>query len=303
MPPSEVLSLVSDTLRVCRLLGHPLRHAFLLRVMLHKNTRVLCRLHPRLPYKYLVEYASLALTTEQRRLLMIDHYDFVQKHFVGNFSDCISQGRICLWERESDTGRMAIHLDFPAKMHTEGELCLTLTMDGLALYRMIFIVGSGALLGVDAANAVLITCIQGLRDAPHVRAASMRCHDVHPAELLMAALTGVAETVQIATLVGIRTRDQIADCGRTFFSYDDFFSKYGKLQDQPGSYIIRLPIEQKNIALIAAKHRNRTRTKRAFRLAVGEAAGCAMARLVLPVQTQAENRTSAMPSDRTHPAS
>lgn len=269
---------LNDLWRVMKLLVHPARHFLLRRVMLHENTRQLCRRHPNLAYKYLVDYASKALSTEQRRVLLMEHYCFVQTHFVASFIGAISEGQVCLWQLPIEGRHLTINLDFPASMHTEGDLRLTLKMDGLEVYRLIFIIGNGAALGVNSTHAILITCVQGLQALPELRAATALCDDVHPSHLLISALSGLAQAVGVHTLVGIRTPDQIANTGRIFFSYDDFFAKYGKLHDDSGAYVIGLPLEQKSIALIPAKHRGRTRTKRAFRQVVEDSACSALAR-------------------------
>lgn len=269
---------LDDLWRVMKLLAHPQRHFHLRHVMLHENTRQLLRRHPKLAYKYLVDYASKALSTEQRALLLADHYRFVQTRLSASFINAISNGQMCLWQSQIESRCLSIYLDFPETMHTEGDLRLTLKIDGVEVYRLIFIIGSGASLGVDATHAILITCVQGLQPLLELRATTALCKDVHPSHLLIAALSGFAQAVDVHTLVGIRTRDQIANTGRIFFSYDDFFAKYGALNNDLGTYVISLPLEQKSIALIPAKHRNRTRTKRAFRQLVGESASATLAR-------------------------
>lgn len=277
----DVTGTLADAWRVSHLLRHPLRHARLAWLLSRSPMRGFAANRTKLRLKYLVDYAAKGLSTEQRYQLLNAHYAFLQHRFQPRFLRTVATGAVCVWthaEAEPPV-LLTIELDFPSTMHTEGDLCLTLKSGRRAIYRLIFSIARGATFGIDQAHVILVTCVQGLQGSAELRAVAAACHDVHPSDLLMAALGGVATASGIATLVGISTKNQIANKGRIFFSYDDFFAKYGQHRAAIDAYEIALPFAQKPLSEIAAKYRGRTRAKRSLRQAVGAAAQAALAPL------------------------
>lgn len=262
---------LGNILSVSLVIFHFHKHIKLMRVMYHPRTRGLVRRYPKIAYKYLVKYASLNLPTRGRLALVTSHYSLVQKFFNDAFSDVVYGDRLSLWKSPRADFPLAIDLDFPGTFHTEGDLCITMRLGDRDVYRMVFILSSGATFGLGQQNVIFITCVQGLTNHETLRHISGECCDVHPADTLMAVLQGIAATLDITTLVGIRTDQQICNTGKTYFSYDSFFEEYGMLDQGMNAYLIRVPLQRKELALIPARHRARTRRKRAFRDAVSDA--------------------------------
>jgi uncharacterized protein VirK/YbjX len=254
------------------------RHRDLVQLINHPSTAAFAARHPKLAYKYLVTYAAQNLNTTQRHALLLSHYRALQTRLSARQCTAILDDRLPVWRSAPDDTPLAIHLSFPAAIQTEGDLCLTLKIGQLALYRIVFIVGDGDVFGLRTTPVLFITCIQGLASQLHIRAAKAACQDVHPADLLMAALDGVARALGIEAIVGIATDNQIANKGRFFFSYETFFEQYGALaHTHTQTMLIPAPLMHKQIALVASKHRKRSTAKRAFRSDVGAAVAAAIA--------------------------
>lgn len=150
-------------------------------------------------------------------------------------------------------------------MQTEGELRLTVRLNRVPVYRMIFIIAKGRLFDNSAENIIFITCVQGLVNSLTIRQATEQCEHVHPSDLLMTALSGVAQACEIDTILGIKTIQQIANYGAVYFSYEEFFIQYGARNATDSLCEMKIPFPHREIINVAAKHRNRTRKKRAFR--------------------------------------
>lgn len=256
---------VEDVCRVSTVLCHPLRHAYLARLLSRPAMRDFSTNKIKLQFKYLVDYASMNLSTHERYQVLCAHYLFLQEHFRPDFLRAICSDSIQVWHHSNANSPLTIDLNFPESMQTEGDLCLTLHTGERKIYRLIFSIAVGATFGLGAPYIILITCVQGLQSTADIRDVAASCQDIHPADLLMAALAGVAGAIGIDTLMGITTDNQIANKGRIFFSYDDFFGRYGEYWDRINAYQITLPYPQKSLTEIAAKHRGRTRAKRKCR--------------------------------------
>lgn len=227
----------------------------------------------RLRLKYLVEYASRALSTDQRYELLCSHYTYLQGHFQPQFLSAIFSSGLSLWHGPQAEEQVEIKLDFPHGMQTEGDLRLTIAVNQTPLYRMIFTIGSGKTFLHSAEHVILVTCIQGLVNAEEVRRIIDRCEQVHPTDLLMSALSGLAHACGVGAVLGVKTAHQIAIGSRFYFSYEKFFGRYGALNERTELFEIPIPFEYKDISEVSAKHRGRTRKKRAFRDVVSADAG------------------------------
>jgi len=251
------------------LLLHFPEHINVLRIFNHPSIKNLLIEHPKLVYKYLDQYASLNLSTESRQALLLAHYEFVQARLAAPFLSLIASSKIEVWNRRSGEENISIELDFPATFHAEGDLCLTLQSNGKPIYRIALIIGHGGVFSLDRDDVIFISCVQGLIQLSRVNEVTSACGDIHPTHLLMAAVAGIADAFQIRSALGVRTRNQIANKGKFYFSYDAFFENYGCLLPDESAYIIQLPFPQKDLATIKSNHRNRTRQKRDIRRNVG----------------------------------
>ena len=296
----DVGTSLADALRVAAVVAHPLRHWQLHRSFRHPSVREFGAGNIRLGFKYLVEYASRSLSTAQRYELLTAHYSLLSKRLAPGFFTAINESGLFVWEQSRSDHTLAIILDFPRPMQTEGDLCLTLRMDGVAAYRLIFVIGCGRSFGVAADHVVLVTCVQGLLAPAQLKLISSICVDVHPSDLLMAALAGFAGSVRIGTVLGITTQDQIANTGRIYFSYDDFFAKYGRRSSTFNGHEIALPFTQHDVVRTPANHRGRKRAKRAMRNCVRNSVLETLTQFLLEDPTVADGAIPELPSALPH---
>ena len=269
------------TLRSVWRLGNGLvaarRHRALTKVLDHPDTAAFGQRHPKVRYKYLFNYAAKNLTTKQRHALLAGHYRTVQAQLSARQLTAILDNRLPIWRGSAPDTPLSIHLGFPAAVQTEGDLCVTMKIGQLEMYRIVFILAGGALFGLEARPVIFITCIQGLASQLHMRAAKDVCCDVHPADMLMAALDGVARVLGVVTIAGIATANQVAHKHGFKFSYEAFFEQYGaRAHGASQTMLIAAPLTHKQIALVASKRRKRSTAKREFRDAVGASAAAAL---------------------------
>lgn len=274
----ELGGVLLDACLVSKLLLHPVRHIRLSWLLSRPMMRSFAAHRTKLRLKYLVEYGAKNLTTEQRYDVLTAHYTFLQRKFQPVFLESVAVGPVCIWQQVSPKhAALTIEMDFPSSMHTEGDLRLTLKSGRRSVFRLNFSIAHGVTFGVDQDHVILITCVQGLQGTLEVRDVSAACNGVHPTDLLMAALGGVASASGIDMLIGITTDNQIANKGRIFFSYNDFFAIYGRHRDAIDAYVIAVPFAERPISEIASKYRGRTNAKRNLRHAVSASAQAAMA--------------------------
>lgn len=272
----------THALQVSRMFWNPWRQIRINTVLAHRSTKAFARANLRLQLKYLVEYASRALSTQQRWTLLCKHYEFLQRYFSATFFQQIFASEICLWTSAAAETTISIVLDFPHLMHTEGDLRITMKLDDAPIYRLIFVVGSGDIFDSPQKNVILVTCIQGLAETRLLRIAANACEQVHPSDLLMSALGGFAQACSIETAFGIKTADQIANTGKIYFSYEEFFEKYGASYGCGGLYRFTVPFLQKEMHTISSNHRSRTRRKRELKCRVAQEAIASLQNLRMP---------------------
>jgi uncharacterized protein VirK/YbjX len=236
----------------------------LLRLLSHPQSAGLAREHPGLPFKYLGDYVALRLPMRVRRSILESHYRFLQQKFTVTFLDLVRRERPVLWQASLDGRSFHILIDFPER-HYEGDLRLNFAMDGAELYRLIFVFAEGRDLNFEEGIILIMTSIQGDGDFSGIKLATKTCHDTQPAHILMAALSGLAESTGIATLFGFHETRQISRGDELFFSYERFFESYGKEITDTKMYQIRMPYFEKPVAEIKTNHRSRNLRKRQFK--------------------------------------
>ncbi len=240
-------------------------HLRLMRVLNHPQSARITVSHPKLAFKYLDDYVSLNLSTKNRLSLLVAHYSFLQNKFKNDFLDIMENRSIQLWIDHINGATFTLKMNFPKKLHSEGDICLTLIKDDKFVYRLIFVVADGRSFDVADENVILISSIQGVYGIDSVKATTKACHDIHPTHMLMAAVSGIGMTMGIGTILGIKTKHQIANNGNFYFSYDMFFEQYGEMIEAHSLYRIQLPYAEVPISSIKSNHKKRTMEKRIYK--------------------------------------
>jgi uncharacterized protein VirK/YbjX len=245
------------------------------RLIHEPHTLPLSTQYPRLAYKWLGHSFSLGFSARTRLRVSVSHYSYLREALPVHFLGRLFERPVTLWGAELAVHRFSVLLTFPRPDDQEGDLALTLKIDGLPLCTTSFVFCDGKLVGADAAHVMLVARMQGgVGRFERVRQATQICHDVAPADLLMAALAGVATAFGVEMLVGVSTHDQVSlsleQGAPPFFDYDGFWSSYGSSVSACGLHHIVLPYPEKPLESIRSKHRGRTRRKREFRARVAE---------------------------------
>jgi uncharacterized protein VirK/YbjX len=225
--------------------------------------------YPRLAYKWLGKSLSLGFSARTRLRIGLSHYLYLRDRAPQHLLGRLFESPKLLWEEVIDTRRFRVVLSFPRPDDQEGDLALSLEMDGLPVCTTSFVFCQGSLLGLDAGMVIFVARMQGGGRFDQVREATQTCMDIAPADLLMAALGGLAAAFGVRTLVGVRTIDQVSRVLKVgappFFDYDGFWASYGSTRTADGLHLMALPYPEKALDLIRSKHRGRTRRKREFR--------------------------------------
>ncbi|MBI2733677.1 MAG: DUF535 family protein [Aquabacterium sp.] len=281
--------LFSTLLRMGKVVLTWQQHQSLLSVIDQPGTRAVRAAFPRMPYRYTLPYLSTSLDWQARWSAMRTHYTVVNQAFQSDFSRRVLDDTLDVWRSEHNGHIMTVSVQglCPVTRHREGELTLCFKMGGAALYKLSFsIVGLADLnLSLErgqtrSAHALYVGRVQGVCGAMEaIRQATTLLGDVAPQDVLMAVLSGLAAALHIDTVLGVSdgtcvSRDTIAQSGSSF-CYGQFWARYGGQVLEGGHHLISLPVAEKPLSEIAAKHRKRTQRKREFKREV--AAACEQA--------------------------
>jgi len=205
--------------------------------------------------------------------------------FAADFSRRVMDDSLEIWCNEAGGEPMSVSLQglCPVTRHREGELTLCFKLAGVPIYKMSFSIVRLAglnLAGVGtagrAAHALYIGRVQGVSGAMDaIRQATTLLGDIAPQDLLMSVLTGLAGALGIDTVLGVSdgtcvSRDTIAQSGSSF-CYGQFWARYAGQVLEGGHHLMSLPVAEKPLSEIAAKHRKRTQRKRDFKRQVAMA--------------------------------
>lgn len=256
------------------------QHQKLVAVIDQPQTRVLRVAFPRLAYRYTLPYLSTSLAWIERRAALQSHYAFVNEVFDVDFSVRVLNDLLEIWHHEVEGECFSISVQSlcPVTRHREGELTLCFRMARMPIYKLSFSIvaladlprSALAFKAEGALHALYVGRVQGLTGGMEsLRRATVLLGDIAPQDLLMSAMAGLAAALGIEILIGVSdadcvSRDSIARSGSSF-CYDQFWARYGSQQLDGGHHLMTLPVVERPIGDIAAKHRRRTQRKRDFK--------------------------------------
>ncbi len=251
-----------------------LGHRAVRATMAQAPLRALVDAYPRILYQYLGAYLAAGLPKSARREILLAHYRYLMARVDPSFFTRLLQDGPELWSSRRGDDVFAIRLCFTGKQHYEGDLLLEFQNNGTPLYRLSFTIAPGPLTGATATHALLVARIQGVKGCfEAIRHATKSCLDIAPQLLLLSAVQGIAEALQIEVIAGIRNSEQITfnTDGATdiYFDYDEFWDAFSGVRTDR-FYLIPVPFPKKPIQQINAVHRRRTRLKRRFKEVVAE---------------------------------
>jgi uncharacterized protein VirK/YbjX len=248
--------------------------------------------YSRVVYRYTLPYLSVNFKRSERQQMLKGHYDFVNTSLSASFYARVLDDAMTLWQQEIEGHQLSISVGGPC-MHREGDLTLVFKMNGTPLYRIAFSLLRLALLNIkqlpqqNASDVVIyVGQVQGYPGGfDQIRQATKLCRDVAPADLLMAAVSGFAESIGVNLVAGVGYENSLSYHNlvrlNSNFSYAEFWEKHHGIRSEGGHYMLQIPLVEKPINLVKANHRGRTLLKREFKKAVSDEAERIMRPLVL----------------------
>jgi uncharacterized protein VirK/YbjX len=227
--------------------------------------------YPGIRYRYLRKYyLGAGFAIPERLQVAINHYQGMARHFLPDFLRTARRTGYGLWRHTHEDTRFEIALRYPYAYNHDGDLCLSLDVNGANVCIVTFSIAPGALVGVPEPQVMLVSGIQGIAGKiAEIRLATEVCNNVAPALMLLFAAQTLAAEIGIKTLVGMgqgRVRGAQGDAATgAAFDYDAFWMPLLGVEEQSDFYRIALPFTDKPIESIAAKHRSRARKRRELR--------------------------------------
>jgi len=232
------------------------------------------RANPRFAFKYLThDYLVQGFSVSERAACFAHHYRRVHATLSAFFLQQILQSDVIIHNFPEASSRFSLSIGYSRAYDKEGELSLNLLVDGDIVFVLSFTIVPGWVVKSQAAEALLITRIQGMKGCfKQVHLATTTMHDVAPAAVLLAALQGFASAFgisELAAVCAIRQSSYSKELSATFkTAYDDFFVELGLPKNKSGFFVTRIPIKDKPLSNIKQGHKLRTRDKREFKLQI-----------------------------------
>lgn len=271
--------------RLCWVILNGRQHWQVLRVTRGPHAKFILEAYLRVVYRYTFPYLSTNFSQKERVSLLQSHYQFISGELSGDFFARVLDGSLVMWDQEIDGHHFSVSLAGPCP-HREGDLTLVFRMDGSSLYKLAFSIVDASLLGMSSRRALYVGQVQGYPGQfAAIRHATRVCHDVAPPDMLMHALFGLANTLDIQLVAGVQFKNCLSferllklD---TVFNYAEFWARYAAQPSDSGHHMVELPLAEKPLNLVKANHRRRTFVKREFKKQVSEAASRVMDPMVL----------------------
>lgn len=205
----------------------------------------------------------------------LHHYQRVHSTFPSPTLKMILHWDIPLFQTTDDGHTFSIDLGTSRPYDKEGELSLLLRVDAMNIFNLTFTIVPGAQVGSEAAEALLVSRLQGEKSSPDaVRLATKAMCNVRPRALLFAALQGVGRALGVEEIDAVGGREQSSYCGNCESSfrngYDEFFSEIGLQKNHAGHFFSQIPIPEKPLELIDRNNRRTAKKKQALKAHVRE---------------------------------
>ena len=251
------------------------------------------------------EYLVRGLDPRERLRCVLAHYRFEDASFDSGYLQAIygAGSGIDLWRHDSSDGAFALTLSTGPQIGAEGDLTISLNVDGVVLHRLSFSWVEGALFGIDLPSAPLVTRNEGRWSESGAAFAAFErgFPNNSPSFFCFAALQGMAGLLGIERVLAVRAPAHVAyvahadeEAARAVEnSYDGFWRILGGVELDARCYSIALPFYLKPLQDMPSKHRKRAAQRREYWRLIGEATRATLAPLQLPAQRRAGVRSDA----------
>ena len=226
---------------------------------------------PRFAFKYLSDdYLVHGFSLGERASCFQHHYRRLSDSLSHHILRETLHSDITIHEIRNGVNRFSITMGLSRPYTKEGELSLSLQVDGEIVYILSFTIIPGWVVHSKSEEVLLISRLQGTPGCyPQIRLATKSLHDIAPPALLLAAIQGFAMAVGISGLAAVSASTHRYTC-KEFApvlkeAYDDFFTEIGICKNYKGFFLSSLPLREKPLEHIKHGHKLRTKQKRAFK--------------------------------------
>lgn len=256
-------------------------HLAVVRALNQTSARAITMRYPNYVNKYVTDYLAKSLGKQTRREILKYHHEFLDKHVAKNFYEQLFELRPILWQEDIEDD-YAISISFDETYHSEGDIAITFSRNNVVLYLLSFTIVPGHLVGVAEPQVLFIGRLQGSKGvAEEIKVATKACHDIAPANLLLAAAEMIASQLGINAISSVGNEEQLAiSSGRSsgcYFDYDVFWKSHLVCDDDTKFYTIPVPFPGKSLDQLSAAHRRRARKKRQLKKDIADRVGEAFA--------------------------
>jgi uncharacterized protein VirK/YbjX len=226
---------------------------------------------PRFAFKYLTrDYLARGIGTGQRAACFVHHYRRLLAAIPEDSLRLALSTTLPIHEIEGYERRFTITMSLSRDFDKEGELSFFLHVDGAVVFLLGFTIVPGYVVNSEAAEAVLISRVQGMKGSfAGIHLATRMLHDVAPVAVLLAALEGFAMAFGVDEIVAVSAMRQSSFSENTAEElrqgYDDFFQSAGLTLSPDGLFKTPVPIPLKPLSQVKKGHKIRTKEKRAFK--------------------------------------
>ncbi|WP_167758597.1 DUF535 family protein [Zemynaea arenosa] len=215
-------------------------------------------------------YLAKTFGTAERVRMVLTHYRYEDTSFDDIYKRHVYlKGGLRLWQQSVNGVDADIVLTMATRNNAEGDLTVSLRMDGHKLHRVSFSWVDGALAGHPGTIMPYISRNQG--HGPEEEAAFARFNQAFPnnspSYFCIAAMQGIAEGIGATHFVAVSNDAQVAsrlDEGKQFANaYDGFWTILGGAPLPGGqAFAVPVPFYVKPLSGLASKHRKRAAMRR-----------------------------------------
>jgi uncharacterized protein VirK/YbjX len=234
--------------------------------------------NPRFLFKALSpEYLLRGLPASTRSACFLYHYQKLHAVCTDNLFTRLMDEDLPVFQKQD--GECLVEVTLGRSRHIkgsrfvdhEGELSLNLVVDRIRVYVFSFTIVPGWVVGSEAAEALMLTRLQGeLSVFSKTQLASKATRGMPPEMILISALRGVAEALGIHVVAGVRADLNLCydqeDDAVFRKAYDFFFLRVGAVGNSSGFFLVSFPLPKKPLSEVKRGQKTRTRARRALEM-------------------------------------
>lgn len=227
---------------------------------------------PRFPVKCLFHgYLAQGLSIQQSVACFVHHYKRLRELLPDHTFHRLFKHDVVLHQVIYQGHKVTLSVAISRHCDKEGELSLSLSVDAAVVFTLSFTIVPGYVVGLNAADAILISRIQGAPSCyPYrLRLATKALRGVLPRLLLFSALEGVAMGLGIENIAAVPSTRQssFTNVLARYFgrSYDRFFVELGMRMTSAEFFTAIIPLAGKALSEIKRSHRSTAKRRRSVR--------------------------------------